>query len=255
MSEIVEDFKVGSKNSSILRMVDVRLKIISTFVLLFANVAIANVFFSVFIILNLVIFTILSKVSFRHIIKDLIVPGVFALFILVIQSFWLRGGKEIEIFGLIVYEDGVNKGIRVFFTVIAGVWLLVLTSLTSKQDEFLSGFKKLGVPSVIIDTVIMMYRYVFVLKEESLRIFFAQKVRLGYSNLVNSIRSMGELWGIMLINSLVRAGRVYEAMICRGFNGKLFYESENPISLLQVFIVCVYLLMVVGVGVFIKIYI
>lgn len=81
MSEIVEGFKVGSKNSSILRMVDVRLKIISTFVLLFANVAIANVFFSVFIILNLVIFTILSKVSFRHIIKDLIVPsGVCSIY-------------------------------------------------------------------------------------------------------------------------------------------------------------------------------
>lgn len=254
MSEIVENLEISRCRNSVLNLIDVRLKIISSFLLLFANVAISSVYFSIFLILNLIVLTMLSRISFKHILKDLSFPMIFALFILITQSFWLKQGKEIEVFGVVIYEVGLNKGIKVFFTVISGVWLLILTSLTSKPDEFLSGFKKLGVPSVVIDTVIMMYRYVFVLREEALRIFFAQKVRLGYSNLMNSIRSMGELWGVMLVNSLMRAGRVYEAMISRGFNGKLFYESESVLDWKQVVSISVYLLVVIGIGVIIKLY-
>lgn len=255
MSEIVESFGVRGCRCSVLSLIDVRLKIISSFLLLFTNVAIANVYFSVFLIFNLMVFTILSRVGFERVVRGLIVPSVFGVFVLITQSFWLKQGREIEILGIIVYEAGVSRGVKVFFSVVSGVWLLILTSQTSKPEEFLSGFKKLGIPSFVIDTVIMMYRYIFVLRDEALRIFFAQKVRLGYSNLVNSIRSMGELWGIMLVNSLMRASRVYEAMVSRGFNGKLFYESDSGLNWKQVVGVLVYLLVVVGVGIIIKLYV
>ena len=49
----------------------------------------------------------------------------------------------------------------------------------------------------------------------------AQKVRLGYSGLRRSLRSMGSLAGIVMLRSLDQAEKTHEAMVARGYRGFL----------------------------------
>lgn len=240
--------------SNILRRTDTRLKLIVVFSILFANVGFANIYFSLFLILNALVTTLVAKVSIKDIIRSLRVPAIFGIFLVVMQALWFKGGNQIEFFGLVIYEEGLLRGIRIFLTIVSGVWFLVLVSKTSKEDEFLSAFKQIGIPSVMIDVVIMMYRYTFILREEAIRIFLAQKVRLGYCGLKNSLKSIGELWGLVLVRSLNKASRVYEAMVSRGYNGRLFYESSKELNIKELGLVAGYLITVLATGVMLKVF-
>ncbi|MCX8029804.1 MAG: cobalt ECF transporter T component CbiQ [Brevinematales bacterium] len=249
-------FKKGTtplnQKGNFLSNIDTRLKLITVFILLFANVGFSDISFSLLMLINAISITIITELKLLRILKDLKVPVLFSVFILIMQAMWFKQGREIEILGIKLYEYGILRGIKTLFTVVSGVWLLLLVSYTSKPDEFLSAFKKLGIPPVIIDVIIMMYRYMFVLKEETMRIFYAQKVRLGYSNFKNSIKSISELWGIVLINSLLRSSRVYEAMMARGYNGKLFYEKKDEIKVKELVSVSGYIIVTIGIGVALK---
>ena len=240
------------QKDDIISSFDTKLKLLILFSFLLFNVTFQDIRFSLFLLLNSIVLTALCRIEISKILKELRIPIIFALFILVLQALWLKQGKEFEILGIKIYEQGIIRGTRIFLTVLSSVWLLVLTSLTSKPNEFLSAFKKIGIPQVIVDISIMMYRYSFILMEEATRIFYAQKVRLGYSNIKNSIKSISELWGIMLVNSIVRAQKVYEAMVSRGYNGKLFYESDTPMNKKQILITISYVLIILLIGMVLK---
>lgn len=253
MCELSRTVSVDLK-PNILRRIDARLKLVIVFSVLFANIGFANIYFCLFLILNALVATIVAKIRIKDIIHSLRAPAVFGVFLVVMQALWFKGGDRIEFLGLVFYEDGLLRGIRIFLTIVSGVWFLVLASKTSKEDEFLSAFKQIGIPSVVIDVVIMMYRYTFILRDEAIRIFLAQKVRLGYCSLKNSLRSIGELWGLVLIRSLNRASRVYEAMVSRGYNGKLFYESSRELNIKELALVAGYVVIVVATGFALKVF-
>ena len=64
-----------------------------------------------------------------------------------------------------------------------------------------------------------MYRYIFVLFDEALRMIRAHSLRSfrAYPN----IRILGSLIGQLLLRSLNRAERIHNAMIARGFDGEI----------------------------------
>ncbi|MCS7298390.1 MAG: cobalt ECF transporter T component CbiQ [Spirochaetia bacterium] len=253
MCELSHTVSVDLK-TNILRRIDARLKLVIVFFVLFANIGFANIYFCLFLILNALVATLVAKIRIKDVIHSLRVPAVFGVFLVVMQALWFKGGDRIEFLGLVFYEEGLLRGIRIFLTIVSGVWFLVLASKTSKEDEFLSAFKRIGIPSVMIDVVIMMYRYTFILRDEAMRIFLAQKVRLGYCSLKNSLRSIGELWGLVLVRSLNRASRVYEAMVSRGYNGKLFYESSRELNIKELALVAGYVVIMLATGFALKVF-
>ncbi|MFN4245201.1 MAG: cobalt ECF transporter T component CbiQ [Brevinematia bacterium] len=252
MIEFIEEIPIKGKESNIILKIDTRLKLLVLFSILLLNVIFSNVIFSLFLLLNSIILTLFCRVEISKVLKSIKLPIVFALIVLVTQALWLKQGKELEIIGIKIYEQGIMRGTRIFLTVLSSVWLLVLTSIVSKPNDFLSAFKKIGIPQIVVDVAIMMYRYSLLLREEAMRIFYAQKLRFGYNNIKNSIKSVSELWGIMLVNSIVRAQKVYEAMVSRGYNGKLFYESDTPIDKKELVISISYILMIALIGIILK---
>ena len=66
------------------------------------------------------------------------------------------------------------------------------------------------------------YRYIFVLLEDVIIIRDAQKIRLGYKGVMRSLKSLGELAGTALIRAYDQSLSIYEAMVSRGYNEKMF---------------------------------
>jgi cobalt/nickel transport system permease protein len=77
------------------------------------------------------------------------------------------------------------------------------------------------VPKIFVELALIIYRYIFVLLEEILTIRDAQKVRLGYRNWRQSMRSISMLGGSLILRAYDRAERVFEAMIARGYTGAI----------------------------------
>jgi cobalt/nickel transport system permease protein len=76
-------------------------------------------------------------------------------------------------------------------------------------------------PDKIVHLLLMTYRYIFVLDQESQRLIRAAKIR-GFKpgTSLHSYKTYAFLVGMLFVKASERAERVYRAMKCRGFNGR-----------------------------------
>ncbi|SMC45916.1 cobalt/nickel transport system permease protein [Desulfocicer vacuolatum DSM 3385] len=79
----------------------------------------------------------------------------------------------------------------------------------------------LHVPDKMIFLLLMTYRYISVIQSEYHRLLRAAKFR-GFvpGTNIHSYRTYAYLAGMLFVRASRRAARVYDAMRCRGFNGK-----------------------------------
>ncbi len=236
-----------------LREMNTTIKLLIVLSLLFMNVLFRNILFSLFVFLSALAITTITGVSFKEIFKRIKLPIFFGLFVFFMQALFLKSGQPvIQIIGISINSDGIIKGLKIFLTLVGSVWYLILVGLTSTVDSILSSFRNLGIPKIVIDISLMMYRYSLLLYEEATRVFYAQKSRLGYTNLKNSIKSMGQMWGIIIVNALIRSIRVNEAMKSRNFTGKLFFDFRKKPNMKEIFVGISYILLFLGIGITVK---
>ena len=112
---------------------------------------------------------------------------------------------------------------------VAILYLLILVTPITDLMDSIAWFK---VPSAILDTMMLMFRYISLLSEESNRIRKAQESRLGYSKklgLFKKISNLGTLAGMLVARSFDRALQVGDAMVSRCYTGtsNMFYYSKK----------------------------
>ncbi len=105
---------------------------------------------------------------------------------------------------------------RFFLTVGAALTLLATTGFNS----ICVALRQLKVPSVLVVQLLLLYRYIFVLAEEAVRMMRAYSLRAVRSTRP-PLRVYGSLVGLLLLRALDRAQRIYVAMLCRGFDGEM----------------------------------
>ncbi|MEW5912088.1 MAG: cobalt ECF transporter T component CbiQ [Thermodesulfobacteriota bacterium] len=101
------------------------------------------------------------------------------------------------------------------------IFLAVVALLGSSQiNDIFHALAHLRLPAKLVSLFILFYRYLHVMRREYLRLRQAMAVRCftPRSNL-HTYRSLAQLIGILVLRSLDRSERVYQAMLCRGFAG------------------------------------
>lgn len=104
---------------------------------------------------------------------------------------------------------------------------LIATSTTVHLGHAL---EKLGIPKKLTFLFLFSYRQLFIIHQEYLRLQRAAKLR-GFipANSLHSYRTYSHLFGMTLVKSWNRAERVHQAMILRGFTGKLIpLQQKKP---------------------------
>ena len=96
---------------------------------------------------------------------------------------------------------------------------LILVAITGFEAVCLA-LERLKVPRAFVVQLLFLYRYLFVLVEEGLRIRRAYALRSPGSTGV-ALRVYGSLSGQLLLRTLNRAQRIHQAMLCRGFDGRI----------------------------------
>ncbi len=84
----------------------------------------------------------------------------------------------------------------------------------------LAAVHRLGVPLVLCQMLLLMYRYVFVFRHEVQRMWVGMTVR-GFRSRSGweTMASLGSFLGMLFVRSMERTQRVHEAMLCRGYTG------------------------------------
>ena len=110
----------------------------------------------------------------------------------------------------------ISIGVRFFLTVSAALTLVACTGI----HRLCSGLEKMGLPRVFAVQLQLLYRYLFVVAEESLRMLRSVEIRsMGQHSL--RFTTYVSLVGHLLLRAMDRAQRVYQAMVSRGFDGQV----------------------------------
>lgn len=135
-------------------------------------------------------------------------------FLLAGEPAWDLGPVSFSLRGLAVGLTILCKGLAVFT-------LMLVLLATAPLDATLKAAHALYVPGILVQLVLLTYRYVFVVGRELARLRVALRTR-GYRARVSrhGYRTVGSVTGTLLVRSHERAERVGQAMRCRGFDGR-----------------------------------
>jgi cobalt/nickel transport system permease protein len=103
---------------------------------------------------------------------------------------------------------------------LAFLMMLVLTAVTPWR-ELLTAMSKLGVPRVLVATLLFMERYVHVLTDELSRMITARRARSFRRGGILTWNLVTGMLGMLLLRSFERAERVHAAMVARGWDGTI----------------------------------
>ena len=132
---------------------------------------------------------------------------------------------QTAIFKLVAYREGFFLGATVLARIAGSVSILLFLSVTTPVHELGQALISFRVPRVLVEILLLTYRYIFVLWDEGIRIREAQTLRLGYptwnsiAGWKRALKSTSTLMGMIFIRAYDRAERTFAAMQVRAYNG------------------------------------
>jgi len=120
------------------------------------------------------------------------------------------------------------------WNVLIKAWLsvlsLILLSSTTEFSELLKGLEQLRMPRVMVMTLSFMYRYIFLLVDEVIRMKQARDSRNFGGKRMWQLKTIGNMVGTLFLRSYERGERVYGAMVARGFDGRTRTLSNRRLA-------------------------
>ena len=207
--------------------------------MLFSCMTLLVCVFSTSIIVPLLIFVIMiivtvgwARIPLKFYIKLLLAPIGFGLIALIAMTFFfgIEPWFSIDIFGftLTATKDGFSRALISTGRMLGSVTCLLFLALTTPMADIFVLLHKLHLPAVFIELSMLIYRNIFVMLQEALRMEYAQKMRLGYSDISGSIRALSMLAGNLFIRSWDSAERTLIAMDSRCYDGTIRVLVEDP---------------------------
>lgn len=229
---MIKDITIGQyfPGDSFIHKLDPRFKLVIT-VFALVEIFLCKNFLSLRLVFLFSIFCVLmSKISFKVIMKGLKMIYILIFFTSALQIFYNKTGTPIELFGGKITTGGIFTAIFMAVRIISLIFISSLltyttspTALTDGLERLLSPLKKLHVP---VDTLAMMMtialRFIPTLIEEIYKIMNAQKARgadLENGNIVKRAKALVPIFIPLFVNSFRRAYELAFAMECRCYNG------------------------------------
>lgn len=172
---------------------------------------------------------ILSGLGIRYVHRRALLALPFILAALPLL-FTTRGETWISLFGLVLNLEGLER----FISIALKSWLsvqaaIVLAACTSFPD-LLTAMRAVRIPRLLVALFGLMWRYLFVLADEAIRLMRARASRSGEAG-AGSGRTGGSIaWrakvaggmaGNLFLRGLERSDRIYMAMLSRGYDGEV----------------------------------
>jgi len=216
-----------SNIDSIIHRLDPRIKIIA-----FVSFIISVIFtppdsFATFTLYGLLIaiLILLSKVPLWFIFKRSlsIIPFVamIAIFIPFFKKGEIAGGYSFGALKLTVTYDGLMILWNILIKSYLSILCLILLTVSTKFSHILKALEGLHCPQLIIMVLSFMYRYIFVVQDELMKLRQAKEARSVGGSRWLQVKALASILGVLFIRTYERAESVYLAMCSRGFVGEI----------------------------------
>ena len=166
-------------------------------------------------------FAAVARVGPRDIWRRVRVVLPFVLVLGALVPFVRTGGATFELGPLTLHQAGLEICAAVSAKAIIGTLSAALLGATTTFPQVLRALEALRAPRLFVLIAAFMYRYLFVIVEETSRMR-AALVSRGY-NPRHSLQAgpMGRMATAMFLRTYSRGERVYHAMLSRGYTGAM----------------------------------
>lgn len=156
------------------------------------------------------------------------------------------GGKY-----LVITTYSLLYSLRLIVVSLASVSCLYFLVLTTPVLDLMGLLRRLHCPWLVIELMMLIYRFIFVLLDSALSITRAQNCRLGNRDMRTSITSMGNMLAALLVQAVGKASVLFDTMEARCYDGRIRVLSENvPAEKREKLLVFVYLVLLLSMAVF-----
>ena len=213
---------------------DARIKFVLTIAFLVTTALVPVGAWPVFLLLLAIIISVevLSELGIVYVLKRslLALPFMFAA----VPIIFTAGGPQFTSFTLGPWVLSISQvGLERFISITLKSWIsvqaaIVLAASTPFPDILLA-MRAIRLPRLIVSIFGLMWRYLFVLVDEAIRLNRARASRSGEplepagkvgGSILWRARVTGGMVGSLFVRGLERSDRIYMAMLSRGYDGE-----------------------------------
>lgn len=225
-----------SNLDSFLARLEPRVKI-AAFLTLILFIASVPVGFFICFILYAVLLTVLfflSGLPLLYIFKKSFTVFPFVLLSAVFIPFF-KPGEIIRSYSLggwsiNLTEEGLSLFLSIAIKAFLCLFSIILLISTSRFTDLLKALERLRAPRLVILILSFMYRYMFILEDELMRMQQARQARSVNRQYYRQAGALANMLGVLFIRAYERAENVYLAMCSRGFDGGIYTINQSRIS-------------------------
>lgn len=152
----------------------------------------------------------------------LIVNGVNLEALSAVQSdIWQHQNVQTGNFHWYISRTGLHQVSFLFVRTLATTSSLYFMLLTTPFTELLQVLRTLRCPELLLELLLLMYRFIFTLLTILDELWVAQQSRCGYRTWRRSMHSLGLLAGQLLERTLYSYRQILLSLTARGFTGEL----------------------------------
>jgi cobalt/nickel transport system permease protein len=209
-----------SYRDTVVHRLDPRAKVVAT--LLFVVAVVSFPKYEVLALLPFFLFPVLigalGDIPAGFIAKKVVAVSPFAVFVGILNP--LIDPSTVPIApGVAVSAGWVSfASILVKFALTISAALLLIA--TTSFPGICRGLRRLGLPALFVSQLLFLYRYLFILVEETVRVVRGRDMR-SFGKRGTGARVFVRIVGTLFLRTVERAERVYGAMLARGFRGEI----------------------------------
>jgi cobalt/nickel transport system permease protein len=178
--------------------------------------------------------------------KRLFLVNSFLIFIWLILpfSFSVAGSSLYDIGPFTITREGLQISLTISLKAIAITMGALVILSSSSLNELVAASRSLGCPEKVMSFILLMTRYISVVSHEYKHLRDAMRIR-GFKARCNkhSLKSIGNLCGMLLVLGVERAERVRAAMLCRGYKGHFWISYTHRLQVGDLFFVLLIVLL------------
>jgi cobalt/nickel transport system permease protein len=220
---------------SLIHSLDPRVKLVLAVAFILTTSLVPFGIWPVYILLLAIILSIevLSELGIGYVQKraSLALPFILAALPLLFTT----QGIPLFSFVLLRWEGSISlQGLERFVSIAVKSWLsmqaAILLASSTPFPDLLAAMRAVKVPRLLVAIFGLMWRYLFVLADEAVRLIRARAARSSDHGLTGirpgrdivwRARVVGGMAGSLLLRAFERSDRIYMAMLARGYDGEV----------------------------------
>lgn len=152
-----------------------------------------------------------------------------------------------------VTRESLLKMAFLMLKVFGAVSAMFIMTLSTPSFEIFSVLKKMHCPSLIVELMHMIYRFIFILMSVQRNMRISAESRLGFCDFRTSCYSFGQIASNLFIVSLKKANAYYDAMEARCYDGEfVFLEEETAVPGRMILIAVLYFAILLAVAIWVR---